>query len=186
MEQVVLVDVHDHEIGVEEKIKAHREALCHRAFSVFIFKDFLPRHSRFAVNPDFELLLQQRQFGKYHSEGKWTNTCCGHPRPNETVERGAHRRLKEEMGLDIPLKEIGVFHYQANCAEGIFENEVDHVFVGFYHDEPIQVDKEEVAAYRWIDVSQLLLELKSQSLVYTPWFKEAFLLALQNLKRENT
>ena len=68
MENVILVDENDREIGLMEKMEAHQKGLLHRAFSVFIF------------NEEGELLLQQRAFDKYHSGGLWTNTCCSHPR----------------------------------------------------------------------------------------------------------
>jgi hypothetical protein len=29
--------------------------------------------------------LQRRAEGKYHSAGLWSNTCCGHPRPGESI-----------------------------------------------------------------------------------------------------
>ncbi len=63
MEQVVLVDELDNEVGVMEKILAHQKALLHRAFSVFIFND------------KGELLLQQRALSKYHSPGLWQCYC---------------------------------------------------------------------------------------------------------------
>jgi isopentenyl-diphosphate delta-isomerase len=56
-------------IGVEEKIKAHKEGKLHRAFSIFIF------------NSKGELLIQQRAKAKYHSGGLWSNTVCSHPKP---------------------------------------------------------------------------------------------------------
>ena len=82
---VVLVDEYDNEIGVMEKLAAHQEGKLHRAFSVFIFND---KH---------ELLLQRRAFGKYHSEGLWSNTCCSHPMHGESIITAAERRLEEEM-----------------------------------------------------------------------------------------
>jgi isopentenyl-diphosphate delta-isomerase len=91
MEQVILVDELDNEIGTKEKMQAHKEALLHRAFSVFIF------------NKKGELLLQRRALNKYHSPGLWTNTCCSHPRPNEILMNAVKRRLVEEMGFDCDL-----------------------------------------------------------------------------------
>jgi len=35
MEEVILVDAQDNQIGTEEKIKAHKDGKLHRAFSVF-------------------------------------------------------------------------------------------------------------------------------------------------------
>lgn len=66
MEQthVIIVDMNDHQIGTMDKIEAHRNAILHRAVSVFIF------------NSKGEWLLQRRALDKYHSNGLWTNTCC--------------------------------------------------------------------------------------------------------------
>ncbi|MFY7652200.1 MAG: isopentenyl-diphosphate Delta-isomerase, partial [Chitinophagaceae bacterium] len=82
IEQVVLVNQHDEQIGVMEKMEAHEKALLHRAFSVFIF------------DSNNNMLLQQRALTKYHSGGLFTNACCSHPRPNETVHAAAIRRLQ--------------------------------------------------------------------------------------------
>ena len=70
MEQVILVNLDDEQIGVMEKMEAHQLGLLHRAFSVFLFND------------NGEMLLQRRALSKYHSGGLWTNACCSHPRPN--------------------------------------------------------------------------------------------------------
>ena len=39
MEQVILVDANDNELGVMDKMETHEKALLHRAFSVFIFNN---------------------------------------------------------------------------------------------------------------------------------------------------
>ena len=43
-EYVILVDEHDNELGLMEKIEAHEKGILHRAFSVFILnqKNQLP------------------------------------------------------------------------------------------------------------------------------------------------
>ncbi|HMF57766.1 MAG TPA: NUDIX domain-containing protein, partial [Pyrinomonadaceae bacterium] len=84
-EQIILVDGHDQEVGVGDKLQTHIEGALHRAFSIFIF------------DAKRRLLLQKRAKTKYHSGGLWSNTCCGHPRPGESTEAAAHRRLKHEM-----------------------------------------------------------------------------------------
>ena len=101
-EQVILVDELDNAIGTMEKMEAHEKGLLHRAFSVFIF------------NGEGELLLQQRALTKYHSAGLWTNTCCSHPRPNETVLNAAKRRLTEEMGLTCEVDHKTSFTYKTD------------------------------------------------------------------------
>ena len=39
MDFVILVDENDNELGIMEKLQAHKEGKLHRAFSIFIFKD---------------------------------------------------------------------------------------------------------------------------------------------------
>lgn len=160
-ELVVLVDETDNPIGLMEKQQAHVAGLLHRAFSVFVF------------NPKGELLLQQRAADKYHSPLLWTNTCCSHPRENETYLEAAHRRLQEEMGFDCELE--GKFHfiYKAQLEEKLFEHELDHVFTGFYDGE-ISINKEEVADYQWISMEDLISDMKSNPENYTVWFRIIF------------
>ena len=161
MEQVVLVNEHDEELGLMEKMEAHEKALLHRAFSVFVF------------NKSGELLLQQRALDKYHSGGLWTNTCCSHPRPNEPVSDAASRRLQEEMGFVTPLNKVFDFIYQASFDNGLTEHEFDHVFVGYY-DGKFQPDPLEVneAVYRSMESIQQSLESKDG--LFTAWFEIIF------------
>src|SRR5215831_10345897 len=121
MEQVILVNEADHEIGTMEKMLAHEKALLHRALSVFIFND------------KGEMLLQQRAKRKYHSGGLWTNACCSHPRPGENVEAAAIRRLNEELGFETTLTKAFDFVYKAFFDNGLTEYEFDHVFAGKYN-----------------------------------------------------
>src|SRR3954471_20885356 len=114
MEYVVLTDGQDNEMGVMEKLQAHKDGRLHRALSVFIF------------NSKGELLLQQRAAGKYHSAGLWTNTCCSHPRQGETVYDAANRRLYEEMGLQCNLRQAFSFVYKSHLDHGLTEHEYDH------------------------------------------------------------
>jgi isopentenyl-diphosphate delta-isomerase len=161
MEYVVLVDERDRETGIMEKQQAHVEGKLHRAISVFIF------------NTRGELLLQQRSGTKYHSAHLWTNTCCSHPRPGESVRDAAGRRLFEEMGLKCPLKEIFDFTYIAKLGNDLTEYEYDHVFTGVTDALP-ERDEQEVAAWRYISVSNLEEELQKDPERYTEWFKICF------------
>jgi len=160
VEQVILVDEQDNEIGSMEKIEAHEKALLHRAFSIFIF------------NEEGEMMLQQRALSKYHSPGLWTNTCCSHPRPGESLEEATGRRIVEEMGFSCEMKEVFDFIYEAPFDDGLTEHELDHVFVGMYNEDP-EINAEEVAGWMWIDVDELLSEVKENPENYTVWFKIA-------------
>ena len=171
MEQLIIVNEHDEEMGSMEKLDVHRLGVCHRAFSVFIFRQ--------QAEAELELLLQKRHPGKYHCGGLWTNTCCGHPRPGELVISAATRRLQEEMGLVIPLAFVQSFHYIAHFKNGLIENEVDHVFVGTYQNEPILPAPLEVSDFQWLPINKLLDELTQKPHDYTPWFAQALTIALR-------
>lgn len=161
IEEVILVDENDNPIGTMPKLEAHLEGKLHRAFSVFIF------------NSAGELLLQQRALDKYHSAGKWTNTCCSHPRPAELTDDAAKRRLKEEMGMECELKPVFSFSYRAEVENGLVENEYDHVYFGSTDTLPIP-NPEEVADFKYMSMEALELSLKDHKEVYTEWLKICF------------
>ena len=156
-QEVILVDENDREIGTMDKMEAHQQGKLHRAFSVFIF------------NPNKELLIQRRAEGKYHSAGLWTNTCCSHPAPNETVIDAANRRLEEEMGMKANLSPLFQFTYNAVLENQLTEYELDHVLIGFSDEEP-QINAKEVSEYRWVTLSQIEKDLASTPEQFTVWF----------------
>ncbi len=163
-EQVILVDIKDTPLGTAEKLAAHQNNLCHRAFSVFILRK----------EPVLQILLQKRASSKYHSPNLWTNTCCSHPRPGEETLAAGQRRLTEEMGIQTDLSSLGWFHYIAHFDNGLVENEVDHVLIGFIdQDYPIHPDPQEVGEYRWITIPDLKKEIEDTPRQFTPWLKQA-------------
>ncbi len=160
-EYVVLVDKQDNALGLMEKIEAHRKALLHRAFSVFVFND------------KGELLLQQRAASKYHSPLLWANTCCSHQREGEGNEEAGTRRLKEEMGFSCTLEEKFSFIYKAPFDNGLTEHELDHVLVGSYNADPV-INTEEVADYKWMPINTVKEDIANRPEIYTEWFKIIF------------
>jgi isopentenyl-diphosphate delta-isomerase len=161
MQQVVLVDERDREIGVMEKMEAHQKALLHRAFSVFVY------------NSKGEMLLQRRAPQKYHSGGLWTNACCSHPGPGDQIEQAAEKRLQEELGFSITLTKAFDFIYKVSFDNGLTEYEFDHVLTGIY-DGDILPDPEEVADYCFLPVEDIQASFNAHPGQYTEWFKIAF------------
>ena len=157
-EEVVLVDAADREVGRAGKLAAHRQNLRHRAISVLVF-DAAGR-----------MLLQQRAAQKYHSPGLWSNACCTHPRPGEAAAAAASRRLVEEMGISPRLTFAGLFAYQAPVGDGLWENEVVHVFTGL-HEGSAAPDPAEVGDWRWSEVAPLRADIAAREDRYTPWFR---------------
>jgi isopentenyl-diphosphate delta-isomerase len=155
---VVLVDSRDRVIGTCEKLEAHVKGLLHRAFSVFIFNDY------------GELLLQRRAFGKYHSEGLWTNTCCSHQAPGESNVEAGQRRLMEEMGMHSELHEAFSFEYRAELDQALTEHELDHVLFGYANTDPV-LNREEAIDFKWIGLTELQASMEEHPEYYTAWLK---------------
>ncbi|GAB4105063.1 isopentenyl-diphosphate Delta-isomerase [Micromonospora taraxaci] len=132
----------------------------HRAFSVLL------------VDPDGQVLLQRRAAVKTRFPLRWANSCCGHPRPGESLAEAANRRLREELGAGpVELTEVGVYVYYAeDPATGRVEFEYDHVLRGnFLPSAPLLPDPDEVAELRWADPSALETELERDPRSYAPW-----------------
>lgn len=165
-EQVIVVDENDNQVGLMEKLEAHKgNGVLHRAISVLLYRK---------KNGKTEALLQQRSKSKLLWPLYWTNTVCTHPRNNESYEDCAVRRLKEEMGIEIQksdLKFVFRLKYQARYTAQYSEHELDSVYVGKW-DRDIRLNPDEAKDYRWIEWNVLLKETKMKSDPFTPWFKK--------------
>ncbi len=161
---VVLVDEEDNEIGVEEKLAAHKyPGKLHRAFSIFI------------LNKKGQLLIQKRNHRKITWPGFWSNSCCSHPRPNEPIKLAAQRRLEEELGFTCEIDFLFKFKYPSpyQYSQNWGEYEIDHVFLG-YHNGSVNPHPEEVDGIKFVNVDELQNHMKANKHVYTPWLIECF------------
>lgn len=156
-EYVIAVDKNNRKLGEIEKLKAHREGILHRAFSIFIF------------DSDGNLILQRRAENKYHSPLLWSNTCCGHPKPGEKSKTGAMRRLKEELGIECKVEKFGTIIYNIRVGD-LIEHEFNTLFFGFY-DGVIKPNPGEVADVKSVELSSLISDIKQNPELYTPWFR---------------
>jgi isopentenyl-diphosphate Delta-isomerase len=160
-EEVILVNEFDEQIGLMPKLEAHQKAVLHRAFSVFI------------LNENNEIMLQQRAHQKYHSPLLWTNTCCSHQRNGETNIEAGSRRLSEEMGFKVELKELFHFIYKAPFDNGLTEHELDHVMIGYFNGNPI-INPDEVEDWKWMKIQDVKEDMLRNPEIYTVWFKIIF------------
>jgi diphosphomevalonate decarboxylase len=163
-DQVILVDEKDRVLGLGTKYAVHAKGLLHRAFSVIVLRK---------KNSKWEILLQQRQISKYHSANLWSNTCCGHPL-SKNIKKEAEKRLREEMGFRLSLKEIGKFHYRKKFYDTLMtENEIDHVFLGILKKSAkIKVNPDEVKNYQWMELKKWKKLLRKEPRKFTVWSKK--------------
>lgn len=159
---VILVNSKDQETGVMDKLEAHQKGLLHRAFSVLIF------------NSSNEFLIQRRAVSKYHSAGLWSNTCCSHPAPEETILNAAKRRLKEEMGFECNnLTELYYLIYKVEFDNNLSEHELDHILIGFSDSKP-KLNPDEASDWKYISYEELKKDIAGNPDNYTFWFKAIF------------
>jgi isopentenyl-diphosphate delta-isomerase len=162
-EQLILVDELDREIGFKAKTDCHMgKGTLHRAFSIFVF------------NRNNELLLQQRSPSKMLWPNFWSNTCCSHPRRGESMDLAVSRRLQQELGFNCPLEFLYKFKYRAEFGAIGAEHEYCWVYFGRY-DGRVDVNVNEIAAWRYVGVEALEGELAAAPDTFTPWFKMEWL-----------
>src|SRR3954463_13381242 len=127
-------------------------------FSVYVFD----RRGRF--------LATRRALSKRTWGGVWSNTCCGHPGPGESVESAARRRLAEELSLQVRALEVALpeFRYRAVSPEGLVEHEVCPVLVASADDDP-RPDADEVVEWRWVDWSAFRAAATATPWLLSPW-----------------
>ncbi len=143
-EPVVLLDARGRPSGAVAKSEVHHRATpLHLAFSCHV------------VAPSGRVLLTRRAAVKRTWPATWTNACCGHPRPGETLRRAVERRLREELGL-VPRRLVLAlpdFAYRAVMDDGTVEHELCPVVVAEVDGAP-RPDPGEVDDVGWVDVGR--------------------------------
>ncbi len=160
-DDLILVDERNRAIGRAEKWTVHKEALLHRAFSIFL------------VYPDGSVLLQQRSRAKYHSGGLWANSCCGHPSPGERTLAAARRRLGEELGATARLRFAFRARYRTTLPNGLTENELVHVYFGPAPGS-FALNPDEVAATARMTLPALKADIARRPGRYAYWLRYYF------------
>jgi len=168
-DELILVDIHDKEIGYGDKETVHKKGQLHRAFSVFL------------IDKD-KMLIQKRAHSKYHSGGLWSNSCCSHPRRGEELLESVKRRLHEEIGVYCDTKKIGYIVYHKKFGEELYEYEYDHIFVGEYDKNNFIINKDEVEEVKWIGIKELEKDILVNPNKYSVWFLGALSMVLNHKK----
>ena len=93
-ERFPVVDKNDGILRDASRPEVHANNLRHRAVHILIF------------NPAGEVYLQQRSRWKDRHPLKWDSSAAGHVMAAERYDETAGRELKEELGINVPLKRI--------------------------------------------------------------------------------
>lgn len=169
-EQAIKVDDLDRKIGEISKSEAHKiNSPLHRAVSIFIFND------------EGKLLIQQRALGKIPAPGVWSNTCCAHPKPDQSVEEAAAENLLLEMNIKCKLTKIGVFKLAEEIGGGYAWNELDHIFVGKFNGQA-KPNHKEVENVKWVSIDSLKQDMLENPSKYSGVLRNAIELAQKHIK----
>lgn len=144
-ELVVLLDEEGRPIGSAPKSDVHHASTpLHLAFSCYLFDDA------------GWVLLTRRALHKKTFPAIWTNSCCGHPAPGESMTDAVRRRVDEELGVQVVDLRCVLpdFRYVAVASDGVVENELCPVFCGRAIG-PVRADPDEIMDYTWVPWQQL-------------------------------
>ena len=159
-EKIVLLSADGRAVGTAPKVASHhRSTPLHLAFSCYL------------VDGDGRVLITQRAHAKPTWPSVWTNSCCGHPAPRESLRRAVSRRTRTELGVGVEDLTLVLprFRYRAVMPNGVVEHEQCPVVrarpVGGVRPHP-----GEVAASGWRAWADCI-DLARQPTA-SPWFRD--------------
>ena len=154
MELIDIVNENNELTGqVEERWTAYEKGLWRRTVSCWI------------MNEKGEVLLQKRTPNKRRNPNKWSKTGV-QVDSGENVEDAIFREVKEELGIEIPKKDIKVLDIHKSSDENK-RFAYNFIFIVNYKIEDYTLQKEEVAEVRYFTIEEMELARKNNDLSYT-------------------
>ncbi len=133
-----VVDERDQVVGTASRGEVHARGMRHRAVHIFL------------CNRDGEVWLQKRSHLKDRQPLKWDSSAAGHVDAGESYDRAAAREVAEELGLDLPLVEVGALSASA---------ETDQEFVRLYragwNGKPLRYPPAEIDCGEFFTIEQI-------------------------------
>lgn len=112
-------------------------------------------------NSHKELVLQRIAPGLRHA-GMWGSSVAGYVQAGETYDLAASRKLENELGLRVPLKNLG----KSSMLDGSSVK-----FIGLYeaiHDGPLSPDSTQISQLIHLPLQTLLHERQAGLRAFTP------------------
>jgi isopentenyl-diphosphate Delta-isomerase len=149
---IQVVDTNDRPIRVATKQEIWEKGLLHRIVRIMI------------EHPDGRILLQRRSPTKDIFPNCWDNSAAGHVDAGEEYEAAAYRELKEELGLQLPLQEMGRYGKSGSWREYTM-NRFHCVYKAVTDRLPTALEAGKVDEVRWFtldEIKQLMQEHPDQ------------------------
>ena len=146
---------------------------CGTALKEHVHTTQTPLHLGFSchvLDQHGQVLLTRRSLHKHTWPGVWTNSFCGHPQPQESLEDAVHRHADHELGLKVTQVQLVLpeFQYRATDASGVVENEICPVLIATADKVP-RANPSEVAEIAWAWPEQLATAVTAAPWAFSPW-----------------
>ncbi len=156
---VVLLDRHGRPAGTAPKSTVHGpNTPLHLAFSCY------------AIDGAGRILLTRRAAAKRTWPSTWSNACCGHPQPGETLRQAVGRHLLAELHVQPVEMALAVpdFAYRATMDDGTVEHELCPVVVATIGGD-LWPDPDEADAAEWVAWDVLVARARHAPATLSPW-----------------
>ncbi|MBI4146160.1 NUDIX domain-containing protein [Candidatus Woesearchaeota archaeon] len=134
-----VVDANDNVVGQTDMSELYEKKLLHRIVHVFVIHPMTG-----------EVYFQKRSDSKSYLPGFYCTSAGGHVRSGESYERAAMRELKEELGLEVPVKKVHRTNFVINGHDRFIE-----LFIAFA-DSGIDFKDGEVASGQFFSMDDAM------------------------------
>jgi isopentenyl-diphosphate delta-isomerase type 1 len=164
-EYFYVVDEEDNVLGKATREECHsRNRLIHRSVYIFV------------LNDKNQIFIQRRSMSKDLYPGYYTGSATGHVDYGEEYDDAARRELREELGIDAPLKRLCKFKGFSEI-----EREISVLYLCRYNG-PLKYNEREVSEGTFMDVEEIRRSLESSEKRFAYGFKVAFEEFLKHIK----
>jgi len=130
---------------------------------IFTSEKFLTRSGvllfLFRTNGTVQELLLQQRYNTGYSDGMWDCAAVGHVEANESMKMAVIREAREELGINIDIKEIN-FATLTHKREPLTGNTYYNAYfvVTVYEGDPKIKEPEKCSCLKWFDVNELPID----------------------------
>lgn len=157
MEILDIWDEHGHQTRQStSRDECHKNGLWHQTVHIWV------------VNPQNQLLVQQRQFDRESNPGKWDISAAGHIPSGQKALDAALRELDEEVGIQTHptgLEYLGRVKHTYSQGSAWTNREYQEIYLhkGSYELDELNYQESEVNALKWISLEDFWAWSKSES-----------------------